>query len=258
MLGWGSNGALWGYFIGSGACGSYGYPGNCGNWSVYTPLDFTTQHGSFRIPNIIGFREYVSQKFYTPDWYAEDDPEYTIASVYFDDPAEFTYNSTTMEYADSSFCLSPAALFHPGVFRARAEGGYQSPTQFADSMRTPTVMQCTHPSLKTRMCEYGWFRDAPEEGLAFTAGLESAPYAMFFDGSVASVRMADAQEQDSLVYESSPTRDGLWTRETPLGKYGWDPQSQRFEGQASGFHILTRDGILGRDLLTRETNGGGK
>jgi len=258
LLGFSANGAMWGYFVGAGACGAYGYPGDCGNWTVYTPLDFTRQYGAFRIPNILGFREYVSQKFYAPEWYAEDDPGYATASALFDEPAEFTYSPAADNYVDSSFCLSPAALFNPGVLRARANGGYQSPLQFADSHRTPSVTQCTHPSLKTRMCEHGWFRGAPQQGLAFTAGLESAPHAMFFDGSVSSVRMADAQEQDFTVYDASPTKDGLWTRETPLGKFGWDPEEQRFEGRASGFHILTRDGILGRDLLTRESNGGGR
>ncbi len=166
--------------------------------------------------------------------------------------------TTGLDYADSSFSLSAAALFSPGVFRARAQGGYQSPTQFADSMRTPSVTQCTYPSLKSRMCETGWFRNAPAPGLSFTAGLESSPLTLFFDGSVSSVRMADAQAQDFSVYDASPTDEGLWTRETPFGKSGWDPMEQRFEGRASGFHVLTREGILGRDLLTRESNGGGK
>jgi len=255
LLGADVNGSIWGYYIGGGHCTGF-YPGNCGNWVAYVPLDFTQRWGAAFIPNTIGFREYVSQRFYSPEWYAEDDPNYAVVSPFFDDPAEFTYNG--LDYADSSFSLSAAALFSPGVFRARAQGGYQSPTQFADSMRTPSVTQCTYPSLKSRMCETGWFRNAPAPGLSFTAGLESSPLTLFFDGSVSSVRMADAQAQDFSVYDASPTDDGLWMRETPFGKSGWDPMEQRFEGRASGFHVLTRDGILGRDLLTRESNGGGK
>lgn len=258
LLGFDTNGALWGFFLGSGVCSQAGYPGSCGNWTMYVPLDFSQRYGAFRIPNTIGFREYVSQKFYSEEWFVQDDPGYAAASALFGVPAEFTYSSASNNYTDSSFCLSPAALFNPGVFRAREAGGYQSPTQFADSYRTPSVTQCTHPSLKTRMCEYGWYRGAPADGLAFTAGLESSPYTMFFDGSVSSVRMADAQQQDFTVYDASPTKDGLWTRETPFGKFGWDPMDQRFEGRASGFHMLTRDGILGRDLLTRDSNGGGR
>ena len=258
LFGFDTNGALWGWFLGGGPCNALSYPGSCNNWNQYVPLDFNWRHGSFRMPNMQGFREYVSQRYYAEEWYVHDDPGYAVASTLFDYPAEFTYSPALDNYADSSFCLSPAALFNPGVFRARADGGYQSPTQFADSFRTPSVTQCTHPSLKTRMCEYGWYRGAPQDGLAFTAGLESAPYAMFFDGSVASVRMADAQQQDFTVYDASPTKDGLWTRETPFGKFGWDPMNQRFDGRASGFHMLTRDGILGRDLLTRDSNGGGK
>ncbi len=258
LLGFDTNNAMWGFYLGSGSCAPFGYPGSCANWPNYVPLDFTAARGAFRGPNVVGFREYVSQRFYAPEWYAEDDPGYGVASTHFDAPYEFTFSFQLNNYRESSFCLSPAALFNPGVFRARADGGYQSPTQFADSMRTPSVTQCTHPSLKTRMCEYGWFRNAPAEGLSFTAGLASAPYTLFFDGSVASVRMSDAQAQDFSVYDQSPTDDGLWTRETPYQKDGWNPLGDRIDGQASGFHILTRDGILGRDLLTRESNGGGK
>jgi hypothetical protein len=52
LLGWASNGAMWGYFLGAaGQCAQYGYPGNCGNWVVYKPIEFSgvdAGFGSFR------------------------------------------------------------------------------------------------------------------------------------------------------------------------------------------------------------------
>ena len=53
LLGWAADGAMWGYFLGSaGLCGQYAYPGNCGNWVVYKPIEFTgadAGFGSFRL-----------------------------------------------------------------------------------------------------------------------------------------------------------------------------------------------------------------
>ena len=101
------------------------------------------------------------------------------------------------------------------------------------------------------MCEYGWYRGAPSAGLAFNAGRTSSPYTLFFDGSVQSVSMAQAEADDIIVRESSKSGDGLWSDDTPFGANGWQP-STPVDGARTSFHILTTDGILGRDLLTRD------
>jgi hypothetical protein len=37
------NPTQWGYYLGSiGQCAQNGYPGSCGNWSVYQPMPFTS------------------------------------------------------------------------------------------------------------------------------------------------------------------------------------------------------------------------
>ena len=252
-LGFSANGAMWGYYIGGvGFCANSGYPGNCGNWSLYRPMNFSAAEaavGSFRMPNVVGFREYLSHRFYSPEWYAEDDPGYAWASTQFNADDEFNFDGTN--YRDSSFCFSPAAMLHPGVLRARAEGGFQAPAGFSDSYRAPAVTQCTHPSLKTRMCEYGWYRGAPTTGLAFNAGRKSAPCTLFFDGSVQSVSMLHAEADDTIVRAGSKSGDGLWSDDTPLGVDGWQPTAP-VDGVRTSFHILTTNGILGRDLLTRD------
>ncbi|MFZ9880317.1 MAG: hypothetical protein ACO3QC_02815 [Phycisphaerales bacterium] len=252
-LGKDSGNAIWGIGLG---CNSFG---SCGNWISYRPMNFDATNGelartgSFRLLNIWGFREYVSRNFYSPEWFAEDDPNYAGASTEFASVAEFRYPVNAIEdgYAYTSYALSPAAMLNAGVLRARADGGFQDPASFADSYRSPAVAQCTHPSLKSRMTEYGWFRNAPVDGLVFSAGRKSAPYTLFFDGSVQSVSMAQAEGDDLIVRLASKSGDGLWSDDTPYGVGGWRPGGS-FDGLATGFHMLTTDGILGRDLLARE------
>ena len=257
-LGFGANGALWGYFLGStGRCAGGISVGSCGVWYAYRPISFEGEganSGFFRIPNAVGFREYLSKNFYSPEWYAEDDPTYAGVPALSTHPTqEFIFPAPGIPggYADSSYCFSPAAMLNPGVLRAQAEGGFRAPASFADSYRSPAVAQCKHPSLKTRMCEYGWYRGAPSAGLAFNAGRKSSPYTLFFDGSVQSVSMAQAEADDIIVRESSKSGDGLWSDDTPFGANGWQP-STPVDGARTSFHILTTGGILGRDLLSRD------
>ena len=258
-LGFGPGGPMWGYFLGSsGRCSNDGWPGNCGNYARYVPLVFGTEQGAVRAPNVIGFREYVSRGFYAPEWYAEDDPNYAIAETHFDEPYEFNYSAATDDYADASFWFSPSAMLNPLVLRSRAQGGHLPYDALPDPMRAPAVSQCQYPDLKTRMCEYGWFRNAPMEGLGFTAGRDARPVTLFFDGSVQAIDMGAVQDQDWTLYESSPTDDGLWSRDTAYGKDGWrlGNGGDLIDGRGGGFHLLTTGGILGRDLLERGSKGG--
>ncbi len=256
-----ANGAIWAYFLSSsGSCegfSSSGYPGNgCANWIAYRPINFGGQapgYGSFVMPNIMGFREYLSKNFYSPEWYAEDDPTYAGVPALSTAASEFTYPAPGIPsgYEDSSYCFSPAAMLNPSVLRPRAQGGFRAPASFAESYRAPSVAQCAYPSLKTRMCEYGWYRGAPNTGLPFNAGRKSSPYTLFFDGSVQSVSMAHAEADDLIAREGSKSGDGLWSDDTPLGPNGWR-SAESVDGARTSFHILTTGGILGRDLLSRD------
>lgn len=255
---------IWGFYLGSGKCTSF--PGNCGNWNVYVPIDLASDtaaaRGAFRVYNTWGFRQYLAKNFYAPEFYGVDDPNYVGVSARFGSASEFTYPiaNVTGGYADSTYCLSPATMFSPDVMRARADGGFQAPSTFDHSVQAPTNAQCAHPSLKSRMCEWEWLRNAPQAGLSFSSGRDAAPYTLFFDGSVQSVRMADAEIDDLIVRDGSKSGDGLWSSDTPLGELGYRPTGT-VDGLATGFHILTTGGILGRDILSRENgdrNGGGK
>ncbi len=250
LLGFGNGGALWGYWL-----GCNGLPSGCGNWEKFRPMNFDAiarTSGAFRGSNVWGFREYVSKNYYSPEWFSEDDPSFAAASTQFYSPFEFAYPVSGLPggVAFPSFCLSPAAMLNPGVLRAKAEGGFQAPSAFVDSYRSPTVTQCMHPSLKTRMTEYGWFRNAPATGLAFNAGRESSPYTLFFDGSVQSVSMAQAESDDATVRAGNKFGDGLWSDDTTYGVDGWQDTAS-VDGLRSGFNMLTTGGITGRDTLTR-------
>lgn len=253
-LGKDTNNAIWAYFIGGTGCGNV--PGNCGNWGLLRPMNFAAadaQNGAFRMPNAVGFREYLCRQYYSTEFFAQDDPAYPAVLSLMNSPGEFVYPATGIEtgFASSSYCWSPAAMMHPGVLRSRAEGGFQAPSAFADSYRSPSVTQCMHPALKTRMTEYGWLRNAPQAGLVFNSGAKSSPYTLFFDGSVQSISMAHAEADDAIARAGSKSGDGLWSDDTTYGAAGWQPTAS-VDGTRTSFHMLTTGGILGRDLLTRD------
>jgi hypothetical protein len=263
LLGFSSSGSGWGYFLGSiGGCAQYGYPGSCGNISSYKPLVFTgtdVGFGAFRLPNLRGMQEYVGLKYYEKEWFSElDSVNWAKAQGYFALPDQFTLVGN--QFAFAAYCLSPAAMYNPGVFRRPSLGGYQSPDAgFADAYRAPSLDQCVHPDLKTRMIEHSWLVNPPSptnpnwavpEPYYFNHGITSRPGALFFDGSVQEMTMKQAVADDEAVRRSTNFVDGLWHRGTPLGANGYFG-AQAFDDTRNSFHILTTDGILGRDFLNR-------
>ena len=79
VLGFGSTGAVWGYFLN---CG--GLPGNCSTWARLRPMNFSVADrttGAFRQSNVWGFREYVSKNYYSNEWFSADDPVYAAAAA---------------------------------------------------------------------------------------------------------------------------------------------------------------------------------
>jgi prepilin-type N-terminal cleavage/methylation domain-containing protein len=263
LLGWDTNGAMWGYFIGSGGkCSQFGYPGNCGNWVVHLPIGLggaDSGYGFFRVPGIKSFHDYVSGKFYDPTFYAPKDIlPYSNASKFFTSAAEFTYDGST--YEDSSYVWSPAAMYDVKVFQrngATLNGqGYTAPTGLPAGYRSPPVSRCKYPALKTRMIEHNWLQNAPDSPINsnfsggntpwfFNHGYNSAPACLFFDGHIELVGCQRAQQAEQRAGK-------LWSRNSPLGTGGYyGNQSYDFLVDTS-FHMLTTDGITGRDVLGAE------
>ncbi|MFN5495413.1 MAG: type II secretion system protein [bacterium] len=273
LLGWDSTTvpgqqAMWGYFLGSsGKCQGLGYPGQpCVNWGVYTPIAFTGQdagYGAFRIPNVRAFNSYVGKRFYDPTFYAPKDV-LPLASVskYFISQNEFTYDGSA--YEDSSYCWSPAAMWDAAVLRrnntALDGNGYTNPALLKTAYRSPPVSRCKYPTLKTRMIEHNWLQNTPDSPInpnftgastpwQFNHGYNSAPASLFFDGHIELVGCQRSMQADQRV---AATNGSVWSKNTPFGITGYyGGQSYDFLVRTS-FHILTTDGIEGRDVLGAE------
>ena len=264
LLGWDGN-AMWGYFLGSsGKCAQYGWPEACYNWIIYIPMQFGTgsnpgggnNFGSFRMPGIKSFHDYVNGRFYDPTLYAPKDVvPLANVSKYFTSPAEFSYDGSN--YEDSSYCWSPAAMYDPRVFATNAPTpGYTNPNTLPGAFRSPPVSRCKYPSLKTRMIEHNWLQKRPTQitnpnfggnktPWFFNHGYNSEPVSLFFDGHVELVGCLRAQQAEQRA-------GNLWSRSTPLGVNGYyGGQSFDFLVKTS-FHILTLNGIEGRDVLGSE------
>ena len=270
FIGFDVNGAIWGYFLGSsGKCSQYGWPEACYNWIIYIPMQFGTSgnpgggnsFGSFRMPGIKAFHTYVGGRFYDPTFYAPKDVV-PLANVtkYFTSAAEFSFDGAN--YEDSSYCWSPAAMWDVKVMKrnnAALDGnGFSNPGTAGNpgSHRSPPVSRCSYPSLKTRMIEHSWLQNTPDSLINmnfaggrtpwfFNHGYNSAPACMFFDGHIELVGCNRAQQAEQRAGK-------LWSRNTSLGGAGYyGGQSYDFLVDTS-FHILTTDGIEGRDVLGSE------
>ncbi|MFZ4748990.1 MAG: type II secretion system protein [Phycisphaerales bacterium] len=270
LLGWDVNGAMWGYFIGNtGRCSRYGYPGNCGNWVTHLPMEIGgSAFGAFRIPGLKAFHDYVNGRFYDPTLYAPKDVvPYNNISKYFTNAAEFTYNNADGLYEDSSYCFSPAAMYDVKVFQrnqaALNGNGYTNPTTLPAGYRSPPVSRCKYPSLKTRMIEHSWLQNTPDSPINpnfagnttpwfFNHGYNSAPACLFFDGHIELVGCQRSMAADQRVSAAGQNNGSCWSKNTPLGANGYyGGQSYDFLVKTS-FHILTTDGIEGRDVLGAE------
>ncbi|MBL9149974.1 MAG: type II secretion system protein [Phycisphaerae bacterium] len=254
FLGTAPSGVLWGYFLGTPCPGA----GNCGNFDVYKPLAFSGGNkgfGCFRVPNADAFNEFLDGAFYGDVWYSpNDDARSNLTAAFRDAGVDFDVPTGT-EIAFSTYCLSPAAMYHPDVFGS-AFGGFRSPDTFAEGYASPSVTQCRYPALKTRMIEHDWCHGTPswrnpgftgQEPHYFNASAEAAPLSLFFDGHIARVSNAQVIAEDQALFESSGQR--LWSRTTPFGPTGYFG-NVAVDGSGKTSHtILTIDGILGRDTL---------
>lgn len=264
ILGWDGSAvpSLWGYYL-----GCAGFPGNCGNIANYKPLDFDNSSylGLWRLGNVNSIHWYVNDKFYDPAFYAvDDDPAYAVVKPFFSNPAEFpgTLPSPLPALVFSSYALSPAAMYNPEVLRRPSKGGFQNPNSFDEGYASPTVSQAAYPDLKTRLIEHNWIRNAPAPcnpnfvdppgpwctPYFFSHGVDAAPMTLFFDGSVRRFSTELAVESDARVLQHTGGIDGLWSRDTPFGDAGYFGDFS-IDGTRTAHHVLTTDGILGRDTL---------
>ncbi len=250
------DGVLWGYFFG---CGQ----GGCSQFPLVAPIVFPDTDGfsfyglgSFRIPNARGFHEYVNGRFFDPAFYAPKDPIYDEVAPFFDVECEFVADGADLGLS-SSYILSPAAMYHPDVLSLGPRDYYwQSPFDLPGGFESPTVSQARYPGQKSRMLEHYWLQNPAEPcninfagcvPYFFNHGYHSIPMTLFFDGHVAGLSVSEAMRSEARMLAQSGVP--LWSRDTPFAEDGYFI-SDAYDGLAeTSFHILTIDGIRGRDTL---------
>lgn len=269
ILGWattaGGGRALWGYWIdpGDGTCAGVG---GLGNAAIAEPTRFTSaaaiQTGAFRFVNLRAFNVYLNGKYYDPVFFApKDERKYDAIEKYFNLPYEFDYDGTIEE---PSYCWSPAAMFATTVLSTR-EDGWRSPQTLPSGFKSPPTSAARFPDLKTRCIEHEWLQNSPgpinprvgggATPYYFNHGEQSQPGCLMFDGSVRAISVNEAVKADQRVTIQQGNEDlpelGLWSRNTPRGADGY-VTGARFGFAATSFHILTIDGIEGRDVIGEE------
>jgi prepilin-type N-terminal cleavage/methylation domain-containing protein len=236
------------------------------------PISFTAAGGSggdrfgtFRILNVEAFHDYLSGRFYEPAFYA---PKDTAVWASVQDGFETPYEYQSQGYGNlewSSYCMSPAAMYHPQVFRRPSEGGWQNPWSIDAGFRSPSMAQARFSDLKTHMAEHNWLQNrgrnecnpAFEPGTYdgcepwyFNASQESQPMFAFYDGHTEGVGIREAERADGRMRAQSGGLDGLWSRDTFWGEDGYYIEVG-YDFAATSLHIFTTDGIRGRDVISQ-------
>jgi prepilin-type N-terminal cleavage/methylation domain-containing protein len=232
--------------------------------------------GMFRVMNLESFNQYVTGRFYDPVFFAPKDRIVTEAVGYcFDVPGAFCNpagqdcNLGVASVFWSSYCLSPAALWNPDVM---SRHGFNNPWTMPTGLRTPSSSQCRFPDLKTHMLEHHWLQFARRdcnplmdgnypggcEPYYFNHWTESTPVTVFYDGHIEGVQVKRAHLDHMKAQSTVPQEvqeKGLWHTSTPFGANGYFHQyshgstAQYPANEKTSFHILTTDGIFGRDIL---------
>ncbi len=244
--------ALWSTFSNNGAMQPMNFPG---------PPDGSIAldgFGYFRFPQARPIHDYLNGRWHDPVFFAPNDTS-VLGPIEdcFGDPAEFVPEPFECNPAWSSYARSPAAIFHPDAFRSNAAGGWQAPWELDQGYESPGFFQATHPSLKTHILEHSWVQNPPGpcnpafsgcEPYYFNMGIDSSPVTLFYDGHVRLLPNSEVLFADFQVLAQTGQVDGLWHRGTPFGAGGYFIDFG-FDGVPLSHHVLTTDGILGRDTL---------
>jgi len=263
FLGWGPAQA--------GGAGNFHWYLDSAGGAAYQPISFTQdsgsggeRFGSFRLLNVEAFHHYVGGRFYDPMFYAPKDRVVMSTVV---DGFECPHSFQAQGYGNlewSSYCLSPAAMFHPQVLRLPSEGGFQNPWLIPAGFRSPSMAQVRYGSLKTHLTEHHWLQGPPPmdcspsfdggtydgcEPYYYNHGWTSSPVTAFYDGHAEQVGVGEAMRADGRMMAQSGGVDGLWSRDTSWEEDGYFI-SYAYDLTDTSFHTFTTQGILGRDILS--------
>jgi prepilin-type N-terminal cleavage/methylation domain-containing protein len=246
---------------------------NSNGGRYYMPIDWNTKIGAFRMPNVRSFNQYLNGRFYDPIFYAPKDTAVwaSVESV-FDYADEFTdLGNGLTKY--SSYCFSPAAMYSPDVFSYNKNTGkcFTDPWDLPAGFRSPSPSQARYSDLKTNMMEHHWLQNRRKSCLTqltggvydgcqppfFNGSLNSSPVALFYDGHIGQVGQAEAIDANARVDTQSggSKKRGTWSIDSPLKGHYEDYSTDGYymdycaDWSATSYHILTIDGIKGRDVL---------
>ncbi len=144
------------------------------------------------------------------------------------------------------------------VFADDGRGIYwNAPWEMPSGYKVPSFSQVRYPTLKTHMLEHPWLQNTTVrcndaltgcEPYYFNHSDQPAPVTLFHDGSVRIMTVLEAMSSDRRHARQHPDGIGLWTRDTPFGDDGY-LIADGYDFAATSFHILTTEGVLGRDTL---------
>ncbi len=266
VLGWQAD-TLWAMSVGPGPHPECPGLMGCPNFFLLEPATFETSRnlfGAWRAPSVQAFNNYVNGRYYDRAFFAPKDViNLELADPYLNDPDSFSYVDT-VGIVFPTYCFSPAAMWGPEVL---SRFGFRDPRTMPAGFRGPSCSQASYPELKTRMLEHQWLQnqdggptnpsfEGGSQPWIFNQGINSAPNGLFFDGHVSSIGCSEVMDANRRAVASwnnvqgAPPVKGLWHTATPYGINGYYQQYSFDMLVDTSFHVLTTDGIRGRDTLS--------
>jgi prepilin-type N-terminal cleavage/methylation domain-containing protein len=260
----------WGYNS-TGAYGAWGWWVGHANRIIFQPINFPGPPEDCSVCDGWGwfrfgvqakpFHAYLNDRYHDPIYFAPKD-RVILEPIEqcFDVPGEFVAFPTECNPAWASYCLSVAGLYSPETIALNTETGFfwTAPWEMPSGYRVPSFNEVKYPTLKTHMLEHHWLQNMKTacndsftgcEPYYFNHSYQSMPVTLFYDGSVRLMSVLEAMSSDRRHERQAGY--GLWSRDTPFGDDGY-LISDGYDFAATSFHILTIDGVRGRDTLGTE------
>ena len=157
-------------------------------------------------------------------------------------------------------------MYSPNFMTPSAAQPFSNPFVRPGTFRSPGMDQAKYSALKTHMTEHHWLQARRAEcnpsfqpgtyggcePYYFNGSWESNPATLFYDAHTETVGVRKAERADGRVIaqqqQAGQFPAGLWHKQTTFGADGYYSDTAYDFAQTS-FHVLTTEGIRGRDIL---------